>query len=117
MPQRKVLTKEIEKRFEKYPLYSQDGKGGDAKVLLKLFNPYGAGTWIVLEAERQGDDWYCFGVVDYGYGGEYGYFTLNEILNWRHPRFTMLGVEREKHDSNGKRTLKQVMPKMFKDVA
>jgi len=26
----KLMTKELEKKFEKYPLGSQDGRGGDA---------------------------------------------------------------------------------------
>ena len=35
----KLLTKELEKKFEKYPLYSQDGKGLDAEVIAKFYNP------------------------------------------------------------------------------
>ena len=115
--QQKILTKEIEKRLGKYPIYSQSDKGGDAKVLLKVFNPYGAGTWVVLEAEKSGDDWYCFGVVDLGYGPEYGYFMLNELINFRHPRYPMLGLEREKYESSGRYTLKEVFPELFEGVA
>lgn len=29
----RLLTKDLEKKFEEYPLYSQDGKMGDAKVI------------------------------------------------------------------------------------
>lgn len=32
----KLMPKELEKKFEKYPLYSQDGMGGRAKVLVKF---------------------------------------------------------------------------------
>ncbi len=35
----KLFTKELEKKFEKYPLYSQDGKMGDAKVIAKFHIP------------------------------------------------------------------------------
>ena len=46
------MTKELEKKFEKYPLYSQDGMGGKAKVLVKYFNPVGAGTWLITEGNK-----------------------------------------------------------------
>lgn len=35
----KLLTKAIEKQLAKYPIYSQDGKGGKAQVICKFFNP------------------------------------------------------------------------------
>lgn len=34
----KLLTKAIEKQLAKYPIYSQDGKGGKAQVICKFFN-------------------------------------------------------------------------------
>ncbi len=37
------------------------GKGMDAEVLVKYFNPCGSGTWLITEAEREGDDWRLFG--------------------------------------------------------
>ena len=53
-----LLTKEIIEKFKEYPLYSQDGKGMDSVVLVKYFNPCGAGTWLITEAEKQPDgDW------------------------------------------------------------
>ena len=51
----KLLTEEIIKRFKEYPLYSQDGKGMDSIVVVKYFNQDGAGTWLITEAELQGD--------------------------------------------------------------
>ena len=33
----------------------------DAEVLVKYFNPCGSGTWLITEAEREGDDWRLFG--------------------------------------------------------
>ena len=51
----KLLTKELEKKFEKYPLYSQDGKGLDAEVIAKFYNPYGHGTWLITEGDKQED--------------------------------------------------------------
>lgn len=81
----KLITKEIEKRLVKHPLYSQDGKGKDAKVICKFFNPCGRGTWYVLEAEKQANgDWLFFGLVDL-YEREYGYFTLSQLQEIRLP--------------------------------
>ena len=51
-----LLTKEIISKFESHPIGSQDGKGLEAEVLVKYFNPCGAGTWLITEAEREGDD-------------------------------------------------------------
>ncbi len=45
----KLLTKAIEKQLAKYPIYSQDGKGGKAQVICKFFNPCGSQTWYILE--------------------------------------------------------------------
>lgn len=42
-----LMTKELEKQFENYPLGSQDGKGEDAEVIVKYFNPCGRGTWLI----------------------------------------------------------------------
>jgi hypothetical protein len=49
-----LLTNKIIEDFKKYPFGSQDNKKGMArKVLVKFFNPYGVGTWIITEAEWQ----------------------------------------------------------------
>ena len=81
MARMRLLTKEIERKFEKNPLYSQEGKGLDSKVLVKYFNPYGAGTWLITEAEKQGDgDWLLFGcsrIQEW----EWGYVLLSELQN------------------------------------
>lgn len=79
----KIITKKIEELFAKYPLYSQDGKGGDAKVLCKIFNPYGCGTWYITEARKQDNgDYLCFGLAKI-HEAELGYFMLSELLNMR----------------------------------
>lgn len=58
----KLWTKEIERRAKEFPLYSQEGKGQNAKVLVKFFNPYGRGMWLITEAQKQDDgDWLLFG--------------------------------------------------------
>lgn len=89
----KLITKAIEKVLVKYPLYSQDGKGKEAQVLVKFFNPAGRGTWYVTEAEKQSDgDWLFFGLVDL-YEREYGYFKLSDLQNVRLP--FGLSIERD----------------------
>ena len=50
-----LMTKELEKAFETYPLYSQEEKGLDSEVVVKYFNPCGAGTWLITEGEKQED--------------------------------------------------------------
>ena len=92
-----LVTKTLEKVFEKFPLYSQDGKPiNEKKVLCKFFTPWGANTWIVTEASRNEEtpgDWDFFGVVTLGYEWEWGYFSLSELQGIR-GQFGM-GVELE----------------------
>ena len=79
----KFITKEVEKRMSKYPLYSQDGKGINAVCTAKFFYPCNAWTWYVLEYNTEDKDT-CFGIVINGYGeGEYGYFSLKELQSIR----------------------------------
>ena len=76
----KMITKKIEKQLERYPLYSQEGKGDDAKVLIKYFTPWTSGTWYVLEGNKQDDgDYDFFGICTLGQYWEYGYFTLSQL--------------------------------------
>ena len=94
----KLLTKKITDTLSKFPIGSQDGKGGDAKIIVKFFNPCGAGTWYVLEGEQQADgDWMFFGIVDL-HCREYGYFTLSQLTNVRLP-FGMC-IERDMYFDN-----------------
>lgn len=93
----KLMTKEIEKRFEKYPLYSQESKFMDSIVVVKFFNPCGVGTWLITEGEKQEDgDWLFFGYL-HGFVGEWewGYVMLSELQNLRLP--FGLSIERDLH--------------------
>lgn len=77
----KLINEEIIKRFKEYPLYSQDGKGEESVVLVKYFNPCGAGTWLVTEAELQENgDWLLFGYCHIQCF-EWGYVLLSELEN------------------------------------
>lgn len=78
----KIITKAIEALMDKHPLYSQDGKGDNAKVLFKAFNPYGGESWYVLEASKpyEDGDRELFVLSSNGFGGvEYGYMMLSDI--------------------------------------
>ena len=102
----KLITKKEEKLFEKYPLYSQDGKGFDSKVIVKFFNPVGSGTWLITEGEKQDDDFLMYGychITDW----EWGYVSLNELKSVRLP--FGLSIEREMYDSGGKYTVGQLV--------
>ena len=93
----KLMTKEIEKKLQKSPLYSKDGQGKEADVVVKFFNPYGAGTWLVTEGEKQDDgDWLLYGYFNIS-DWEWGYVLLSELASVRF-RFG-LGIERDLHAS------------------
>jgi Protein of unknown function (DUF2958) len=79
----KMITKAIEARLAKAPLYSGDGQDL-APVIVKFFTPDSNWTWFVLEAGSDGDDWRFFGLVD-GHEKELGYFTLSELQSAKGP--------------------------------
>ena len=74
-----LMTKELEKRLEKFPLYSQDVKGDESIIVVKYFNPFGGGTWLITEGEKQEDgDWMFFGYCHI-FAWEWGYVMLSEL--------------------------------------
>lgn len=90
----KLLTKAIEDKLAKFPLYSQDGLP-EKEVVVKFFNPMGAGRWFVTEGEKQDDgDWLFFGLVELQ-EKEWGYFTLSQLQSVKLP-FGM-GIERDRN--------------------
>jgi len=74
----KLMTKAIEKKFAKHPLYSSDGQKGEAEIVVKYFNPFGAGIWLATEGEKRGDDWLFYGLC-HVLEWEWGYFTLSQL--------------------------------------
>lgn len=86
----KLITKEIEKKLEKYPLYSQDGK--EIKdVVVKFFHPWSGWRWYVTEGRKEENgDWLFFGLVE-GAEKEWGYFTLSDLQRLNRP----ISVERD----------------------
>ena len=95
----KLMTKELEQLFAKYPLYSQEDRGYDATVVVKYFNPCGLGTWLITEGEKQeDDDWIFFGYCHI-FEWEWGYVTLKELQQIKLP--FGLTIERDLHTSKG----------------
>lgn len=86
----KLLTKEIEKNLPK--LYATENQA-NKKAIVKFFNPIGVGTWYGIEYDPQ--DRLFFGYVDLGMGGEYGYFSLDELESIKLP--FGLGIERDRY--------------------
>lgn len=94
-----LMTKELEKELDKYPLGSQYDKGMDAKVIVKYFNPCGAGTWLITEGEKQENgDWLLYGYC-YIFEWEWGYAMLSELESVRLP--FGLSIERELYVTGG----------------
>ena len=84
----KLLTKELEKIFEKYPIGSQENLGPKVKVIAKFFNPTGVGTWFITEAEKlENGDYQMFGYCHLGDDSmaEFGYVSLSELQNLKLP--------------------------------
>ena len=77
-------------------LYStEDIPCEDKKVVVKFFNPMGAQTWEIVEGSYQETigTWLLFGKCDLGYGPEWGYVTLAELV--RLDVGFGLGIERD----------------------
>jgi hypothetical protein len=93
----KIITAPIQKALDNTPLYSKDGQGKDAKVILKLFGG-GRFTYLVTEAQKNGDDYTVFGYCVSPLGpecDEFGYASLNELLSLKFQPFG-LGIERDR---------------------
>lgn len=107
----KLVTKEIVKKLDSHPLYSQESKGLDAQVLVKYFNPYGSGTWLITEAEKQENgDYLLFGYMHI-FEWEWGYILLSEILNTKVNVFgCKLPLER---DMYSKGSVKELMEGVY----
>lgn len=78
-----LSKKDIDELTAKYPLYSQEDKGGDALALYHLF--IGSADWYVTEGSREGDGVTLFGLVNMGGNVELGYFSLSEMESIKVP--------------------------------
>ena len=104
----KLIDKNVEKILENCPLYS-NVDNDNLIAVVKFFNPFGLGTWYVVEAEKQLNGDYLF----YGYVespitpefNEFGYFTLFELesvgIIERDIYFEPTPLKELLHDNNG----------------
>ena len=76
---RELITEELMKQFEKYPLYSQDGKGKDAICIAVFY--LGNIRWYIMEGQQEGNDFTLYGIVVGLYETEYGYNSATEMAN------------------------------------
>ena len=49
-----LMTQEIEKKLEDVGYYPKVDDWDEAEVIVKYFNPYGAGTWLIVGGEKRG---------------------------------------------------------------
>ena len=85
----KLLTKAIKNKAKKqYP----KGAGMDQMVVAKYFNPFGRGTWYLMNMHEDED--YCWGICNL-YEWEMGSFSMKELES---VRFSFgIKIERDLH--------------------
>lgn len=74
-----LLTKKQREALKGFPLYSQDGKKGEAVASVRLFITGTAATFYITEANLETGE--LFGVSNMEGGSwTYGYFSLDELV-------------------------------------
>lgn len=95
-----LITKEIAAKLDKNGAINaehiaRDGKTEDFEPVLKLFTPWGAGTWLITERDPENPD-ILFGLCDPGLGSpELGPVSLSELESLKGP--FGLRIERDRH--------------------
>lgn len=106
----KLLPADVAKTIP--ALYSQDGRGMDAIVHLKLFCPYnGRATWYITEGEAGDDDYTFFGYCVSGQRpdcDEFGYVSFNELANAK-VFGRVPAIERDRHYSGIGKTVRECL--------
>ena len=86
----KLLTKQIIKRFRQV---GRQEEKKDPLVIVKFFNPQGAGTWYATEYSPRERLFFGYVSIFGDYNDEWGYFSLAELEDYRGPYG--LGIERD----------------------
>lgn len=98
----RLITPELEKAMQDYPLYSQDSKKKDAVCIAVFF--IGNARWYILEGQRENDDFVLFGIVVGLAETEYSYISANEwqVWSWMQPSSDSARSEwsRESHSNH-----------------
>ena len=90
-----LITKELEEELAKHPLYSNENKPLiEQEIIVKYFNPYGVGTWLITEAEKQDNGDYLFYGLAHLIEWEAGYTTLKQLEEIRDNK-ELMSVERD----------------------
>lgn len=100
----KIITKEIEKAFAKQG-YTGNKSAKDIFIVMKLFNPVGAGTWYLYEKQDE-DIYWCFANLGDPMCAECGTVSLSELLRFG------LKIERDMHFKPLSISLQDVMDKI-----
>lgn len=104
----KIITKEIEAMFAKQGDTSEK-EMKEIKIIMKLFNPAGAGTWYLYE--KLDDDVYmCFANLGDSEMAEMGTVSMSELMSLRLP--FGLHIERDKGFKPMSITLEEVYNKI-----
>ncbi len=100
----KLLTQQILKDFKKQG--NTNGKSSDQiKVIVKFFNPVGAGTWYAVEYNEKERMFFGFVSLFNDWNDELGYFSLDELESYKGP--LGIGIERDLYF--GEHTLKEIL--------
>lgn len=90
----KLLTKAILNEFKKQG--STDSMDpAKIKIIVKFFNPTGAGTWYATEYDESNRVFFGFVSIFNDFCDELGTFSLDELEEYRGP--LGLGIERDLH--------------------
>ncbi len=86
-----LLTPELREQL----LANGRNRDGNHIPAVKWFNPAGAGTWLITDADPENPD-ILFGLADLGFGyPELGSVRLSELQQYKGP--FGLGIERDLH--------------------
>lgn len=98
----RLITPELEKAMQDYPLYSQDSKKKDAVCIAVFF--IGNARWYILEGQRENDDFVLFGIVVGLAETEYSYISAMkwQVWSWMQPSSDSARSEwsRESHSNH-----------------
>jgi hypothetical protein len=87
-----LFAPEIEKLLQGNYKY---GAALTQTVYLKIFNPYGAGTWYIMNQDPDDSD-YLWCIADLGHGPEAGSVLKSELVQVKVPPYNM-PLERDLH--------------------
>ncbi len=103
-----IITKEIAEAFKKQG-YTGNKSTKDIKIVTKLFNPCGVGTWYLYEQEDE-DIYWCFANLGDPVCAECGTVSMSELMSLRLP--FGLKIERDIHFKPLSMSLEDVIKKV-----